>query len=333
MKNNTLNRLELLHLADFRIRAVGDSAVTVEFGSSIDPQVNAMVHALRSLLGGEHVPGISDMIPTFCSLLICYDTGVLRYDELCRQIRRVSENGLQGAASPSRTFLIPVCLFAPAIISIIGAALFFLVFPDYLDLSGSYLQSSLPEGVNLLDILEQNGLSYGIYVAISFVSSITYAPVINMFLAVGEEVGWRGFLYPELNKSMGKIPTWLLGGLIWGAFHFPVMILAGYEYGTTYWGFPVVGMLVFSLFTVALGLISEVIYDKTKCIWYPSLLHGAVNASNFVMLFFNINKENSDKMTILGPCFNGLVAGVPLLLTAVIVGMVSLKKKKEITEG
>lgn len=230
-------------------------------------------------------------------------------------------------------FLIPVCMFAPAIISIIGAALFFLVFPDYLDLSGSYLQSSLPEGVNLLDILEQNGLSYGIYVAISFVSSITYAPVINMFLAVGEEVGWRGFLYPELNKSMGKIPTWLLGGLIWGAFHFPVMILAGYEYGTTYWGFPVVGMLVFSLFTVALGLISEVIYDKTKCIWYPSLLHGAVNASNFVMLFFNINKENSDKMTILGPCFNGLVAGVPLLLTAVIVGMVSLKKKKEITEG
>lgn len=230
-------------------------------------------------------------------------------------------------------FLIPVCMFAPAIISIIGAALFFLVFPDYLDLSGSYLQSSLPEGVNLLDILEQNGLSYGIYVAISFVSSITYAPVINMFLAVGEEVGWRGFLYPELNKSMGKIPTWLLGGLIWGAFHFPVMILAGYEYGTTYWGFPVVGMLVFSLFTVALGLISEVIYDKTKCIWYPSLLHGAVNASNCVMLFFNINKENSDKMTILGPCFNGLVAGVPLLLTAVIVGMVSLKKKKEITEG
>ena len=230
-------------------------------------------------------------------------------------------------------FLIPVCMFAPAIFSIIGAALFFLVFPDYLDLSGSYLQSSLPEGVNLLDILEQNGLSYGIYVAISFVSSITYAPVINMFLAVGEEVGWRGFLYPELNKSMGKIPTWLLGGLIWGAFHFPVMILAGYEYGTTYWGFPVVGMLVFSLFTVALGLISEVIYDKTKCIWYPSLLHGAVNASNFVMLFFNINKENSDKMTILGPCFNGLVAGVPLLLTAVIVGMVSLKKKKEITEG
>ncbi|MBO4309584.1 MAG: CPBP family intramembrane metalloprotease [Lachnospiraceae bacterium] len=230
-------------------------------------------------------------------------------------------------------FLIPVCMFAPAIISIIGAALFFLVFPDYLDLSGSYLQSSLPEGVNLLDILEQNGLSYGIYVAISFVSSITYAPVINMFLAIGEEVGWRGFLYPELNKSMGKIPTWLLGGLIWGAFHFPVMILAGYEYGTTYWGFPVVGMLVFSLFTVALGLISEVIYDKTKCIWYPSLLHGAVNASNFVMLFFNINKENSDKMTILGPCFNGLVAGVPLLLTAVIVGMVSLKKKKEITEG
>ena len=96
-------------MVDFRIRPVGDSAITVEFGKSIDPAVNAMVHALRSFLDGEQVPGISDMIPTFCSLLISYDPGTIRYDELCRLIRRATENGLQGAASLSRTYLIPVC--------------------------------------------------------------------------------------------------------------------------------------------------------------------------------------------------------------------------------
>lgn len=94
---------------DFRIRAVGDSAVTVEFGSKIDPAVNGKVHALCSLLAGAHVSGITDMIPTFCSLLICYDPGVIRYDALCGEIRRVSESSLESAAAPSRTFLISVC--------------------------------------------------------------------------------------------------------------------------------------------------------------------------------------------------------------------------------
>ena len=94
---------------DFRIRAVGDSAVTVEFGSKIDPAVNGKVHTLCSLLAGAHVSGITDMIPTFCSLLICYDPCVIRYDALCGEIRRVSESSLESAAAPSRTFLISVC--------------------------------------------------------------------------------------------------------------------------------------------------------------------------------------------------------------------------------
>jgi membrane protease YdiL (CAAX protease family) len=155
-----------------------------------------------------------------------------------------------------------------------------------------------------------------------------------MLLALGEEVGWRGFLYPELNKSMGKIPTWLLGGFIWGAFHFPIMILAGYEYGTSYFGFPVVGMIVFCIFCIALGLISEIIYDKTKCIWYPSLLHGAVNACTFTAMFLNVSDvERVGKLQILGPFFNGVISGIPLLVLAIVFATITLKKNKAKTEA
>lgn len=98
-----------MHLTDFQIRAVGDSAVTVEFGTKIDPEVNARVHALRALLTGECVPGITDMIPTFCSLLVCYDPGVIRYSALCGEIQRISESSSESTAAPSRTFLISVC--------------------------------------------------------------------------------------------------------------------------------------------------------------------------------------------------------------------------------
>lgn len=96
-------------MADFRILTVGDSAVTVEFGSRIDPAVNAKVHTLCSLLSREQVQGITDMIPTFCSLLICYDPSVIRFGALCEEIRRVCEGGLESTAADSRTFLISVC--------------------------------------------------------------------------------------------------------------------------------------------------------------------------------------------------------------------------------
>ena len=231
-------------------------------------------------------------------------------------------------------YLIPLCWFGPAIVASLGGALFYIIFPDMFDLTGSYIQSQLPEGVNILDELAKAGINYKMYIVIAIIQSVTYAPLINMLLALGEEVGWRGFLYPELNKSMGKIPTWLLGGFIWGAFHFPVMILAGYEYGTSYFGFPVVGMIIFCIFCIALGLISEIIYDKTKCIWYPSLLHGAVNACSFTALFLNVSDvERLGKLQILGPFFNGVISGIPLLVIAIVFAAIALKKNKAKTEA
>ena len=226
-------------------------------------------------------------------------------------------------------YLIPVCLFAPALTAILGAVLFFSVFPDMFDFTGSYLQANLPAGMDLTAELEKKGLTYSLYTVITIAASVTYAPVINMFLALGEEVGWRGFLYPELKKSMGSLPAWLLGGFIWGSFHFPYMILAGYEYGKEYFGFPVLGPVVFSLWAIALGLIHEIVYDKTKCIWYPALLHGAVNAYTFAGLFYNMNDvEKAGKLLILGPFMNGIIAGIPVLLVAVILAATVLKKKK-----
>ena len=231
-------------------------------------------------------------------------------------------------------YLIPLCWFVPAIVASLGGAIFYIIFPDMFDLTGSYIQSQLPEGVNILDELAKAGINYKMYIVIAIIQSVTYAPLINMLLALGEEVGWRGFLYPELNKSMGKIPTWLLGGFIWGAFHFPIMILAGYEYGTSYFGFPVVGMIVFCIFCIALGLISEIIYDKTKCIWYPSLLHGAVNACSFTALFLNVSDvERLGKLQILGPFFNGVISGIPLLVLAIVFAAIALKKNKAKTEA
>lgn len=93
-----------------------------------------------------------------------------------------------------------------------------------------------------------------------------YAPFINMLFALGEEVGWRGALNPMLKERFGKRGGRLMGGMIWGAWHWPVMILAGYEYGRDYWGEPVLGMAMFCLFTTASGTLLDFLYEKSKCI-------------------------------------------------------------------
>ena len=55
-----------------RILPCGDTALTVEFGSEIDPRVNARVLELDARLGGG-VLGIVETVPTYRSLLVHYD--------------------------------------------------------------------------------------------------------------------------------------------------------------------------------------------------------------------------------------------------------------------
>ena len=202
--------------------------------------------------------------------------------------------------------------FLPGLLTAIGAALYFLAFPGHLDLSGAYLVANV--GPEVLEQLEAQGLTYPLYLLISVVSCLTYAPLVNMLLAVGEEAGWRGFLYPQLKARFGKRKGWLIGGVIWGVWHWPAMWLIGYEYGTDYVGFPVVGMLIFCVFTITAGILCDWLYEKTECIWMPSIFHGAINAAATLPLA--ICAVNTGSAVLLGPAPMGLLAGLPFILFA-----------------
>ena len=76
-------------------------------------------------------------------------------------------------------------------------------------------------------------------------------------------------MLPRLKERFGLVRGLLLGGVIWGAWHWPVMVLAGYEYGLHYRGAPVLGMLLFCLFTTALGILLDALYVKTGSLGRP----------------------------------------------------------------
>ena len=225
-------------------------------------------------------------------------------------------------------------IFMPLLFTALGAAFFFLFRPDLFSLDGSYMLKTVEslgmDPVEYEESLKQSGLSLQMLSLISVVQCVTYAPFINMFLAIGEEAGWRGFLYPELNKKFSRAVTWVIGGAIWAAFHFPAMLIAGYEYGTDYIGAPVLGLVAFTITCITWGMFHEVIYSKTKCIWFAALLHGAINAAaTLFQLVINGNKmDEIQKLMVFGPGPHGLISVIPTIVIAVILAVTVLKEGK-----
>lgn len=205
-------------------------------------------------------------------------------------------------------------LWGPALLSMVGALLFFIIFQGAYDPSFATLKKLL--GSAGMKQLKASGMSIEMYLGLSVLQSMTYIPFLNMFAAVGEEAGWRGVLYPELKRLYGKSRGRLLGGLIWGIWHFPIMIIAGYEYGKNYFGAPILGPVIFCLFTISFGIILDEVYEKTDCIWFPSLMHGALNAFT---LFAYMAKPSYASWSILGPSQVGLIGMIPFIVVAILM--------------
>ena len=67
-------------MADVRFLLSGDSSVTVEFGNEISPAINAQIRAFTIALEESKLPGIVEVVPTYRSLMVHYDPGVILYD-------------------------------------------------------------------------------------------------------------------------------------------------------------------------------------------------------------------------------------------------------------
>ena len=68
-----------------RFMPVGDAALTVEFGDTITPAVNAEVIALELALAASEVPGVIETAPSYRSLLVCYEPAEISFGTLVGQ--------------------------------------------------------------------------------------------------------------------------------------------------------------------------------------------------------------------------------------------------------
>jgi len=91
--------------------------------------------------------------------------------------------------------------------------------------------------------------------------------------ALGEEIGWRGFLVPELSKVVGFGGVGLISGLMWSAYHFPVLIFADYNAGTPVW----FGLTCFTIGVIAESFILAWLTLRSGSLWPAAFLHGSHN--------------------------------------------------------
>ncbi|HWM02356.1 MAG TPA: type II CAAX endopeptidase family protein [Actinophytocola sp.] len=95
--------------------------------------------------------------------------------------------------------------------------------------------------------------------------------------ALGEELGWRGFLLPRLRRRHGALVASLLVGVVWSVWHLP-LFLAGPATAQR----PV---LQFLLWMLALSVLHTWLYERTgSSVLITTIFHGGINAASSLLL-------------------------------------------------
>ncbi len=245
-------------------------------------------------------PVVRGMGITLATLLIA--SGYMFAPALAHMLTRmISNEGWDDAAlSPRLRRGWPFWLiawFAPALLTIAGMAIYFLVFPANFD-------SSLNTVRQLLALSGQPDASPWASVGMQVLLAVLIAPFINGLFTFGEEFGWRGYLQPKL-MPLGGQQAMLVMGVIWGVWHWPVIAM-GHNYGFGYPGAPWTGMLAMLWFTFVTGTFLGWVTLRAGSVWPAVIGHAAINGIAGLGMNFLQGQPN----LLLGPMPTGLIASL-----------------------
>ena len=100
---------ERTHMAGFSITIAGDSALNLEFAHAISAETSAKIRLAAENLTADPIEGITELVPTFCSLMVYYNPLVITFDELSARLRGKLHDVGEADLSVRKIVQIPVC--------------------------------------------------------------------------------------------------------------------------------------------------------------------------------------------------------------------------------
>ena len=141
---------------------------------------------------------------------------------------------------------------------------------------------------------------------------ISLGTITNCLFALGEEIGWRGFLVPKLARLTDFTKTSLISGVIWSIWHYPLVIFANYNSGTPAW----YGLTCFTLMAVGMSFALCWIRLKSGSVWTAMFFHASHNF--YIQSVFNpLTKDTGITKFIIGE-FGAALAVISVIFAYIL---------------
>jgi membrane protease YdiL (CAAX protease family) len=130
--------------------------------------------------------------------------------------------------------------------------------------------------------------------------------------ALGEEIGWRGFLVPELSRTMSFTGTALLSGIIWATWHFPILLFADYNSGTPAW----YGLTCFAVMVIGISFVFAWLRLRSGSLWTGAVMHASHNV--FIQAVFTPLTTDTGRTAYVIDEFGWMLALVAVIVAGVV---------------
>ncbi len=106
----------------------------------------------------------------------------------------------------------------------------------------------------------------------------------NGFRTLGEEIGRRGLLAPELAKLYSFTTTSVISGVVWAIWHYPVLLVGDYNNsGDPFW----FGLICFTVLVIGISFALIWLRLKSGSLWTAVLLHTSHNIFIQAIIYAN----------------------------------------------
>jgi membrane protease YdiL (CAAX protease family) len=129
--------------------------------------------------------------------------------------------------------------------------------------------------------------------------------------ALGEEIGWRGFMLPRLTTRFGWFLGCLISGLIWASWHYPLLLFADYNAGTPKF----FALTCFTLMVIGSAFQLGWLRLRSRSLWPCAMLHASHNL--FIQAIFDRMTATTGKAPYVTTEF-----GCGLVLTCAITAVI-----------